>query len=74
VVVAAASAGGDLRLFPAGAPPPPTSAINFARSQTRTNNAILALGAGGRFAAWCDLAAGLTGTVQLVVDVTGYFE
>jgi hypothetical protein len=23
---------------------------------------------------WCDLAAGLTGTVQLVVDVTGYFE
>jgi calcineurin-like phosphoesterase family protein len=74
LTVVNASAGGDLRLFPAGAPPPPTSAINFARSQTRTNNAILALGAGGRLAAWCDLAAGATGTVQLVVDVTGYFE
>jgi hypothetical protein len=71
VTVATPSTAGDLRLSPAGAAAPLVSTVNFAAGQTRTNNAVLALGAGGRIAVQCDLAAG---AAQLIVDVSGYFE
>jgi len=74
VTVTGATVGGDLLLLPAGAPLQTVSTINFARQQTRGNNALLALGAGGKIAAQCDMPAGSTGTVHLVVDVAGYFE
>src|SRR5262249_56266695 len=57
VTVTGATAGGYVQIFPAGAPLPPTSTINFSPQQTRSNNALLALGAGGRIAAQCGLPA-----------------
>ena len=74
VTVVSPGDGGDIRLFPAGAPVPNASTVNLRAGQTRTNNALLALGAGGRIASQCDLPPGSPGAVQLVVDVSGYFE
>ncbi|HZF14054.1 MAG TPA: hypothetical protein VFE33_35110 [Thermoanaerobaculia bacterium] len=72
LTVVNASAGGDLRLFPAGSPLPPTSTINFAGHQTRANNAILSLSPDGEFAVWSDQAP--AATVDFIVDVNGYFQ
>ena len=74
VTVVSPGAGGDVRLFPAGAPVPNASTVNFHSGQTRTNNALLGLGAGGRIASQCDLPPRSPAAVQLVVDVSGYFE
>lgn len=71
VTVAQATAAGDLRLSRAGSPLPPTSAINYKSGQTRANNAIVALGASGDFTVHCDQGSG---TVQFIVDVSGYFQ
>ncbi len=71
LTVVSPAAGGDLRLFPADQPTPLISAINFAANQTRTNNAILGLGWGtGLLTVQNDAG----GTVQLVVDVNGYYQ
>jgi hypothetical protein len=74
VTVIAPGNGGDLRLFPAGAAVPLASTVSVVRGRTRTNNAVLALGAGGRIAAQYDLPPGSAGTAHLVVDLAGYFE
>jgi hypothetical protein len=60
-----------LRLHSADEARPATSTLNFAAGRTRANNAILRLGAAGGFEAYCDMPAG---SVDLVVDVVGYFE
>lgn len=74
--VTAASSGdlGDLRLYPAGAPVPPSSAISFAAGRTRANNAVIPLGTGGRISVRCDMPVGSTASVHLVVDAYGYFR
>jgi hypothetical protein len=63
---------GALRLLPTGIPLPGTTAINFSAGQTRTNNAILGLDANGNLTVHTDLAAGAT--VQMILDVNGYFQ
>ncbi len=63
---------GALRLFPTGIALPGTTAINFGTNQTRTNNAILGLDANGGLTVHTDLAAGAT--VQMILDVNGYFQ
>jgi trimeric autotransporter adhesin len=63
--------GGYLILAPAGAPAPLASSVNFLTGQTRSNNAVLPLG-DGTGALLVKTAAG--GTVQLVLDVSGYFQ
>jgi hypothetical protein len=65
------AAGGYVQLYPAGAAAPPTSVINASAGQTRAGNTLLALGPGGQAAARATLGAG---TVDLVVDVMGYFR
>jgi len=67
------TAGGNLRLYPAGRPVPNSSTINFSPGQTRANNAIVGLGFGGQFAVYSGLSSP-TGTAHFVLDVTGYFE
>jgi hypothetical protein len=62
---------GDLRLYPAGSPLPLVSTINYSAGQTRANNAIAVLSAGGSLAVQCDQAAG---SVDLIIDVNGYFR
>ncbi|MGH9369780.1 MAG: hypothetical protein ACRD3M_19180, partial [Thermoanaerobaculia bacterium] len=71
VTVTQPSAAGDLRLFPSGAPLPLASTINYSGGQTRANNATATLGASGSLSVKCDQSSG---TVQLILDVNGYFQ
>jgi hypothetical protein len=71
VTVTRASSGGDIRLYAGGSPLPSASAINYDAQETRANNGLYALGAGGNLVARCDQAAG---TVHLLLDVSGYLE
>jgi PKD repeat protein len=50
---------------------PGTSAINFRNSQTRANNAILALGSQGDVTVTCAIPSG---SVQFILDVNGYYK
>ena len=65
------SAAGNLTVFPAGTFQPPTSNLNFTAGQTRSNNAVVQFQAGSVTISYT--AAG-GATVQVVVDVVGYFE
>ncbi|MEA2694098.1 MAG: xanthomonalisin, partial [Acidobacteriota bacterium] len=71
VTVVGPMAAGDLRLFPADQSTPNATTLNFAAGQTRTNNAILGL-------AWSAGTATVqndsAGTVDLIVDVNGYYR
>ena len=71
VTVTLPDTAGDLRLYPAGSSLPLVSTINYSIGQTRANNAIALLGSGGDLTVRCDQAFG---TVQLIVDVNGYFQ
>ena len=62
---------GDLRVYPAGAPVPLASAINFRPGIVRANNAIVPLGAGGQLSVQCDMPSGST---HFFFDVFGYFQ
>jgi len=70
LVVTQPTAAGHLTVFPVGALVPLTSALNFSAGQTRANNAILKLGAGGAIL----VQSALPGTAQFILDVTGWFE
>ncbi|HSE64838.1 MAG TPA: hypothetical protein VLG15_14620 [Thermoanaerobaculia bacterium] len=71
VVVTEPSAPGHLTVFPAGAPLPLASTINYVSGQTRANNAIVPLGVGGGISILCGQSSG---TAQFIVDVNGYFQ
>lgn len=66
------AAAGHLILFEPGAPLPATSALNLKAGQTRANNGIYPLlGHPGALAVYSGLTAG---TVDVVIDVDGYFR
>jgi hypothetical protein len=71
VTVTGPTAPGNLRVYPGGFPAPNTSTANYSPGQTRANNAVTALGAGGQLGMLADQASG---TVDVVLDVSGYFE
>jgi len=71
VTVTAASAAGDLRIYPAGSSLATASSINYAAGKTRANNGNYSLSSTGGIAVHCDQASG---TVQVILDVAGYFE
>jgi hypothetical protein len=71
LTVTQANGGGYLTLAPTGLPAPATSSINFQPSQTRANNAMLSLGDG---TGAIQVKTVSTGTVHLVLDVSGYFQ
>jgi hypothetical protein len=71
IAVTLGGAGGDLRIFPAGTLLPLVSAINYKAFQTRSNNAIIGLGAAGDITVHTDQGSG---TVHLILDVNGYFQ
>jgi len=73
VTLVSPTSGGSLQIFPAGGPAPTATTVNAAAGTVRANNAILALGAGGQATALAGLAS-LSGKVDLLVDVTGYFR
>jgi len=71
VTITGPSAQGHLTFSPAGTPQPPVSTLNYRAGQTRANNAILALGQAGDFVVFCTQ---VSGTVNVILDVNGYFQ
>ena len=71
LAVTLSTAGGDLRVFPAGAGLPLVSALNWNAGQTRANNAVIQFGPSGDVTVHPDQPSG---TVHLIVDVSGYFQ
>jgi Carboxypeptidase regulatory-like domain len=69
ITATAATAAGHVTVFPAAGTRPATSVVNFAASETASDSAVVPLGTGGRIA----LYNGSSGTVQLAVDVAGYY-
>lgn len=71
VTVVSPSAGGHLEVHPRGEPPALSSIINFNAGRTRANNAIVPLGVDGEVVVTPTMAS--EGTLDLVIDVSGYF-
>jgi hypothetical protein len=62
-------AGGNLTAYPDGLSVPITSNVNFGAKQTVANMAVVAVGDDG----YVDLRNNSSGTVDLVVDISGYY-
>src|SRR2546430_560953 len=71
ITVTQANSAGDFRLFPGGSALPNSTAINYGAGKTRANNGSFALGSAGDLVVHCDQP---TGSVQLILDVSGYYE
>jgi Subtilase family/Calx-beta domain len=71
VTITGPTATGNCRLYP-GPSMPQASTLNFSAGQTRANNAVVPLGAGGTVTVYC--SGGTAGSVHLILDVSGYFE
>jgi len=71
VTITEPTSGGFVTVYPAGAPVPLTSTINYSAGQTRANNAVLTLGPSGDIAVACGQPSG---TVHFILDVSGYFQ
>jgi streptogramin lyase len=71
VTVVDPSGSGHLVLYPSASGLPPTSSLNYSAGQVRANNAIVTLGPDGSFVVYC---VQFSGTADLVVDVSGYFQ
>jgi hypothetical protein len=71
ITVVSPQGSGFVRFSP-GCQMPPTSNVNFGPGQTRANNTVLALDSTGLLTANAHLDTG--GTVQLLIDVNGYFQ
>ena len=72
VTVVAPTAAGNLRIYPADAAVPLTSAINFGANQTRTNNGIVTLPTVG--SQGIKIFNESTGMTHIILDVNGYFQ
>jgi IgGFc binding protein len=70
IAVTAATAPGNLRLHPGGSAVPLVSSINYSAGQTRSNNLVVSPNDLGEVAAFVGAASG---TVDLILDVNGYF-
>ncbi|HVR08551.1 MAG TPA: hypothetical protein VMW75_10935, partial [Thermoanaerobaculia bacterium] len=76
VTVVNATTSGFIGLWPAQTSYPGTSTINFRAGQVRANNAILLLAPGffgSPGAVWVTFG-GPSGSVDLIIDINGYFE
>ncbi|MES1241672.1 MAG: M4 family metallopeptidase [Acidobacteriota bacterium] len=75
VTVLNQTASGNVRVYPADIALPAISTINFQATGTRANNAIVSLASdgSGTIKAYASLGSGGT-TVDLLIDVSGYYE
>lgn len=71
ITVTSPASDGYVTAYPFGDSLPVASTINFRAGQTRANNAVLALGVAGNLSVFCGMPSG---SVDFVLDVTGYFE
>jgi hypothetical protein len=73
VTITSPTAGGFITAYAAAlGSPPPTSLVNFGIGTTRANNAVVALATDG--VNDLKITNGAPGTVQVLVDVNGYFK
>jgi trimeric autotransporter adhesin len=72
VTVVSPTAAGDLRIYPSDVAAPLTSAINFGANQTRTNNGVVTLPAGG--SQGISIFNESAGSTDVILDVFGYFQ
>jgi hypothetical protein len=72
VAVTGIAADGDLRAYPSDGVLPTATVISFRAGQTRANNAILLLSSDGTGSVTIHNDA--SGPLDLIVDVSGYFE
>ena len=70
LTVTGSTAAGFLLAHPTGSGVPTVSTINYTTGQTRANNAVVVLSAGGQIELTCGQTAG---TVDAILDVSGYF-
>jgi len=70
VTVVNAFAPGHLSFYPGDAAPPSASTINFSPGTPRANNSILPLSHDGELGVY----NGAAGSVDLILDVNGYFQ
>ena len=69
--VTSATAPGYIELHAGGTGTPPVSTLNYRAGQTRANNSVVLIGPAGDFR----IASGQpSGSVQVIVDVNGYFQ
>lgn len=73
VTAVSATGFGNISLWPADVPQPGTSVVNFLAGQARANNAIIGVASATGALAARSFVAG-SGTVHLVIDVSGYFQ
>ncbi len=73
VTVVQPAEAGFLTFFPGNAGVPATSTLNFAAGAVRANNAVLALASSGT-GTLALLASTPTQPVQVLIDVSGYFQ
>jgi hypothetical protein len=71
ITVTEPTASGYLTLHEAGSEIPETISIAYRAGQTRANNAIVALDPLGRLTVKCNQPSG---SVHVILDVSGYFE
>jgi uncharacterized repeat protein (TIGR03803 family) len=71
ITVTQPTSSGNLTIYPGDNPMPVTSTINYSAAQTRANNAVVSANAAGAITVHC---AQKSGTVELILDVTGYFR
>ena len=74
VTVVDATGSGYLTLFNGDALTTATSVVNFKPSRAIANNAILRLARDGSGSVAASAFLGTGGTVQLILDVVGYFQ
>lgn len=67
-----AATGASAAGYPTGPSLPQVSTVNYSVGQTRSSNAVVSLNPMGQFSAYAGQPVGTT--VDLIVDVTGYFE
>jgi hypothetical protein len=75
LIVVGPTGNGFLSVYPdATGGPPTTSTLNFASGQTRANNVVSGLAAGGQGTFIVLPEMGGAATVHVVVDISGYFQ
>jgi hypothetical protein len=72
ITVTGSTQPGYLTLYPSDGTQPLTTSIHFMPGQTRANNVVLLLSADGTGSIKVD--TGSLGTVDLILDVNGYFR
>jgi uncharacterized repeat protein (TIGR01451 family) len=74
VTVVSPTGGGSVALWQADLPTPATSVISFSAGRTRGNNAVVGLATDGGGDVAARATIGTSGTVHLILDVSGYLQ